>query len=348
MTKTIWLDANENPYCWPEEVLRRAWESLRLLGTHRYPRDGQGLRRAVAGYAGVRPRWVLVGNGSDELIVALLSSLGRRLGRVVLPWPTFTFYRRVAAALGLDTALVDLGPDFSLSARDLVRALPSGGEALVVFCRPNNPTGNLFPRELVLAALERGAWVAVDEAYFEFSGDTVCDLLPRYRRLVVLRTLSKAFALAGLRVGYALGHPDTLAALRSVMQPYSVDAFSQAAALLALEHADMARGWVQALCAGRDELHEKLAEVPGLRPYPSRANFLLVEVLPGYAAGDGCRGAEVAALLARKGVRVRCWPEEARLREFFRVSVGLPAENAALVEALRRVPPVRRDPGRGG
>ncbi|MDI7250073.1 MAG: histidinol-phosphate transaminase [Bacillota bacterium] len=356
MVATVWLDANENPFTWPEHVLAQAWETLRAGGTHRYPRDGQALRRALAEYAGVPPEWVLPGNGSDELIIALLSSLGRRVGRVILPWPTFTFYRRVATALDLSVVLVGLDADFSLSAADLGRALRSEREALVVLCRPNNPTGNLFPRDVVLAALEWGAWVVVDEAYFEFSGETVCDLLARHRRLVVLRTLSKAFALAALRVGYALAHPDTLAVLRSLMQPYSVDAFSRAAALVALEHADLTREWVRALCACREELRRDLAEVPGLRPYPSRANFLLVEVLPeegrggtarqagsgaacgprGSGAGDRRPGAEVAAMLAAEGVRVRCWPEEPRLRDFFRVSVGLPRENAALVEALRR------------
>jgi len=311
-----WLDANENPYSWPVGVLQLAWESFLRRGAHRYPRDGQQLCRALAAYAGVPREWVLPGNGSDELIVALLSSLGRRVDRVVLPWPSFAFYRRVGEALGVPLSLLPLGPDFSLAPEGVLRALGRGAENLVILCRPNNPTGNLFGRDTVLAALDAGAWVVVDEAYHEFCGETVTDLLARYRRLLVLRTMSKAFALAGLRVGYALGHPETLALVRGVMQPYSVDSFSQAAALVVLGHVELTRGWVRAVCEERERLLRELQVLPGVRPWPSRANFLLVEVLP----GAGLAAEEVVARLAARGVRVRYWPDEPRLRDCFRVA----------------------------
>lgn len=329
----LWLDANENPYSWPERVLALAWESFLSRGPERYPRDRVRLCQALGAYAGVPEEWVLPGNGSDELIIALLSSLGRRVRRVLLPWPSFAFYRQVGEALGAPVSLLPLGPDFSLPRHELLRTLGREGETLVVLCRPNNPTGNLFLRDLVPAALDAGAWVAVDEAYHEFCGETVTDLVGCYPRLVVLRTMSKAFALAGLRVGYALAHPDTLALLRAVMQPYSVDAFSQAAALVALEHASLSARWVRAICAARERLRLDLGGTAGVRPWPSRANFLLVEVLPeaGHLAG------EVVVALAAGGVRVRYWAAEPRLRDFFRVSVGLPGENCAFVAELRRV-----------
>ncbi|MEW6545314.1 MAG: histidinol-phosphate transaminase [Bacillota bacterium] len=329
----IWLDANENPYTWPEHLLAQAWAAFRSQGPHRYPRNRRQLCRALGAYAGVPEEWVLPGNGSDELIIAMLSSLGRRVRRILLPWPTFGFYRHVGRALDLPLGFVELKGDFSLPLDDLLAGLGQGNEAMVVLCRPNNPTGNLFGRELVLAALEAGAWVVVDEAYYEFSGETVTDLLGQYGRLVVMRTLSKAFALAGLRVGYALAHPDTLALLRSVMQPYNVDAFSLAAALVALEHAHLARSWARAICAHRDRLARALQALGPVRPWPSRANFLLVEVLP----EAGRPAADVVADLAEGGVRVRYWPDEPRLRDFFRVSVGLPRDNAMFVERLHRL-----------
>ena len=342
----VWLDANENPYSWPGAILQLAWESFLTRGAHRYPRDGQQLCGALAAYAGVPREWVLPGNGSDELIIALLSSLGRRVDRVVLPWPSFAFYRRVGEALGLPVSLLPLEPDFSLPPEGVSRALGRGAENLVILCRPNNPTGNLFGRDAVLAALEAGAWVVVDEAYHEFCGETVTDLLAGYRRLLVLRTMSKAFALAGLRVGYALGHPETLALLRGVMQPYSVDSFSQAAALVVLGHVELTRGWVCALCDERERLLRELQGLPGVRPWPSQANFLLVELLP----GAGLPAREAVAALAARGVRVRYWPDEPRLRDCFRVTVGRPEENSRFLAELRRVltGPPGRAVGRGG
>jgi histidinol-phosphate aminotransferase len=285
---------------------------------------------------------VLPGNGSDELIIALLSSLGRRVSGVVLPWPSFAFYRRVGEALGVPLSLLPLGPDFSLTPEGLLEALARGRENLVILCRPNNPTGNLFGRDVVLGALEAGAWVVVDEAYHEFCGETVTDLLARHRRLLVLRTMSKAFALAGLRVGYALGHPETLALMRGVMQPYGVDAFSQTAALVVLGCTEVTRAWVRAVCEERERLLRELRDLPGVRPWPSHANFLLVELLPGAVPP----AAELVAILADRGVRVRYWPDEPRLRDCFRVSVGLPEENSRFLRELRRV--LADPPGCGG
>lgn len=331
--RTLWLDANENPYGWPRHLLAQAWDSFRTQGPQRYPRSAGELTRALGEYAGVPADWVLPANGSDELIVALLSSLGRQVGRVVMPWPTFTFYRRVAAALGLAVVTVSLGEDFSLHPRDLLTALAGGDAALVVLCRPNNPTGNLFPREAVLEALEAGAWVVADEAYYEFSGETVADLLGRHPRLLVFRTLSKAFALAGLRVGYALGHPQALACLRSVMQPYSVDSFSLAAARVALEHRALMAGWVKAICRERERLTRRLRALAGVRPWPSLANFVLVQVLP----ESGWPAEAVVGALAERGVRVRYWPDEPRLRDYLRVTVGRPGENRTFVRCLAEV-----------
>lgn len=332
-TPVIWLDANESPYRWPTRLLAEAWEVFQAQGPHRYPRHRGQLNRALASYAGVPEDWVLPGNGSDELIVALLCSLGRKVDSIILPWPTFAFYRQLAWALDLPVTLLDLAGDFSLPQDDLLARLEQEDRALVVLCRPNNPTGNLFRRPAVVAALDAGAWVVVDEAYYEFSGETVADLLGRYPRLLVLRTLSKAFALAGLRVGYALGHPDVLARLKSVLQPYNVDSFSLAAAQVALRHARLTQGWVRATRSARERLARDLEGVPGVRPWPSRANFLLVEVLP----GAGRQAREAVEGLARAGVRVRYWPEEPRLRHFFRVTVGVPRENAIFVEQLRLV-----------
>ncbi len=341
-TGPVKLDANENPWPPPPGVRRSIARAMAGATLHRYPSErATELRAALASYTGVPADRIVVGNGSDELISLALWALGpaRRLGRaaeaVVVSPPTFQAYETVAEQLGLPVVRVPLGKDLLPDWPALAEAwAPSeaGSYRVMVLCRPNNPTGTVAPLEALEAFARRrpaGAPLLVDEAYAEFLPDNVLGLLSAGAGgpTGVFRTLSKAFGLAGLRVGYFLGTPDLVAALEAVRMPYNVSAPAQAAATVAVRAA-LDTGYVARNAAALGRERQRLARALrqlGLTAVPSAANFLLLDLGP--AAGDVWRG------LAERGVLVRRF-SVAGLSSFLRVTVGLPAENRAFVQAL--------------
>jgi histidinol-phosphate aminotransferase len=236
--------------------------------------------------------------------------------------------------LGRTLVDVPLGePDFDLRGEELVAAARPGD--LVFVCRPANPTGNLFPRGDVVALLDglesKGAYTVVDEAYREFCHDTLVAEVTggRWPKAIVLRTLSKAFRLAGLRVGYAIAPPPLVARMEEVRLPYNLSAASMVAALGMLARPELARRTAAACRRLREALSVELAGIPGLTVLPSHTNFLLVRT--------PCSGAAIVRALAERGVLIRCYPAEPRLAAAVRVSVGDRAANRRLVTALRAV-----------
>jgi histidinol-phosphate aminotransferase len=328
------LDLNENPFPWPEPLWGAVLQRLRAAEPSRYPRETERLQQALAAYAGVPHEWCLPGNGSDELLTAALAAWGQRAARVAFPAPTFGMYGRLAGANGLPAVAVPLGaaPGFELPVEALLAEAAQGGDTLLFLCRPNNPTGNLWPAAAVRRLVEaEGIWTVIDEAYIEFAGEEgLVSWLEAFPRLVVLRTLSKAFAFAGLRVGYALGRPDALAPWREAVQPWSVGAFACAAALEVLQRVDWMRTNVAALVAERERLQGALAALPGITPYRSCTNFILFAVGP----ASGWDAFALFDALYAAGVVLRRWPQEPRLRQALRVSVGRPEENDRFLEVL--------------
>lgn len=336
------LDLNENPYSWPADLWAEVLAALRAAEPTRYPRDTDRLQAALAEYAGVPEDQCLPGNGSDELLLAAAAAWGSRVSRALFPTPTFGMYRRLARAAGVPAVGVPLGPppDFALPVDALLAEVRKGGDTLLFLCRPNNPTGSLWPADQVRRLVdEEGVWAVVDEAYVEFAGEDLRDWIPTHPRLCLLRTMSKAFALAGLRVGYALGRPDALADLRQAVQPWAISAFSCAAALAALRRPEAMRDQVRTLISERERLTRELARIPGLAPYPSRANYILFGV---DAASSGWDAFELFDHLYASGAVLRRWKDEPALRHCLRVSVGRPEENDRLLDLLTRAVSGRR------
>lgn len=321
----IKLDANENPYDFPVEVRETIVRDLDTALFSRYPDPAaEGLREALSDYAAVRPEQVMVGNGSDELILDLLLAFGA--GRqVVIPVPTFGMYRLHAVIAGAQPIFV--------ARRELEQpvdpeALAKAAEdaAVIILCSPNNPTGDMLPLGDLVALLERTrAVVVVDEAYYEFAGETARELLEEHPRLVLLRTFSKAFGLAGLRVGYMLAAPQMVEAVWRVKQPFNVNTFSQLAATQVLRHRLLFETGITKIVQERERLFAALQRVPGVRALPSRANFILFSTpLPAAAVYEG--------LLAR-GVLIRNL-DGPYLQGCLRVTVGRPLENDRFIAAL--------------
>ena len=328
------LHLNENPYQMPQELLAEALQGP--LNLNLYPEEASARLSALyARYAGeaaglpgaVSPAQVVPTRGGDEAIDLTALALRAAVKQVVIAPPTFGEYARAAGLAGLPVTQVPLTADFQLDLPALVAAA-SQAPSLVYICNPNNPTGNLVAAETALEELTRvGAWVVIDEAYYEFSGRTLLPLTQRYPNLIIIRTLSKAFALAGARLGFAIAAEPLARRLHATRALFNLDAITAAVAAVALSHPEYARELAARIAAGRAELIAGLAAIPALEPYPSCTNFVLVRC-PQPAA-------ELRAALAARGVLVRHYPDQPALTYCLRISVGTPDEIAGCLSALR-------------
>jgi histidinol-phosphate aminotransferase len=323
------INQNENPWDLPESVKRRVLEGALVRPWSRYPDfDPRELTEALAAHAGWGPDGVLAGNGSNELIEALLLVTVGPGTRVVIPEPTFTLDALLTRILGGEAVRVPLTGELRYDVDALVTARRENEAALTIVCSPNNPTGTSLSR----AGLERlcksgDGLVVLDEAYHEFAGETAVPLLDKHPNLVVFRTFSKAMALAGLRVGYLLSSPDLVREVNKARLPYNLNFLTQAAALAALEEHEVLEGMVRRLVEERERVLSRLRDVPGVRGWPSHANFFLLELLT-------VSPQTVFEALYRRGVLVRDVSSYPMLSRCLRISVGTPEENETFLHAL--------------
>ena len=322
------LDANEFPWDWPpgfKQKLSLLWE--KEIPSNRYPEAQQWrLKQAIAAYAGAAPEQISVGNGSDELIRSLFiaTCLGGR-GGILVPEPTFSMYAILAESLGIPVVRVPRHPEsFALDLGRCQEAIAEQRVRVVCLVDPNSPTGNgLTAAEWEwVEGLPEEILVIVDEAYFEFSQHTALPKLAEHPNWVILRTFSKAFRLAAHRVGYAIGHPQLIQVLEAIRLPYNLSAISQWAARLALEHAEELLADVALIRQEREALYQALQELPGVRVWPSQANFLYFRV-----ANWDPQALQQA--WQELGTCVRCTGGGLRL------TVGTPEENQRALERLR-------------
>ena len=327
----IKLDAMENPYRWPDELIALWLEDLHEVAINRYPdpqaSELKGWLRTVMEVP--RPFDILLGNGSDELIQLILLALAAPGRTVVVPEPSFVMYRLLAVALGFNCVGVPLrGEDFALDHGAMMAAIGEHEPAVVFLAYPNNPTGNLWDRQQLCELIEGApGLVVVDEAYTAFARTSLLPELSRYPNLLVLRTLSK-LGLAGLRLGFLVGSPDWLAELEKVRLPYNINALTQASARFALQHYGVLQRQVDDILRDREDLFGRLRSMERVRAWPSAANFILFRstARPANALFQGlCEaGILVKNLHGSHPLLVNC----------LRVTVGLPAENGAFLKAL--------------
>ncbi len=322
--RLIKLDGNENPYgCSP-----RVQEALRVYqGYNIYPDpDQRELRTAIAAYAGVDSKYVLAGAGSDELI-DLLMRLFLDPGDTVLNFtPTFGMYSVNAAVCGGRAINIPRRDDYTIDVEDGLEAVENNTK-LIFIANPNNPTGTLTPRDDIARLLKTDAIVVVDEAYYEFSGATMADLVAKHQNLVVLRTFSKWAGLAGLRVGYGIMSPAIVQRLMAIKPPYNVSVAAQVAVLESLKDIDYLKGTVKKILDERDRLFVILQNLDFMTPVPTESNFILCKVIdrnPKKMRDD----------LRKQGIFLRYF-DTPKLKDCIRISVGLPQDTDALIWALR-------------
>ena len=325
-TGLIKLDAMENPYSWPPELVSKWQRLLAAAPINRYPDPGASvLRQVLRRRIGLADEFgLLLGNGSDEIIQMLLLALDRDCA-VIAPTPTFVMYEMSAKTVGLPYVGVPLGPEFVLDAERLLEAAATVRPGVIFIAYPNNPTGNLFStKEIERVIRGTDALVVVDEAYFPFAGSTFMDRLQEFENLLVMRTLSKE-GLAGLRLGFIAGHRSWIDEIDKVRLPYNINCLTQITVAFALEQSRMLAAQAEQIRASRARLFEGLSAIPGIRAWPSDANFILFRTHGANEVFDGLR---------RRGVLIKNLAGSG-LPGFLRVTVGTDEENRCFLQALR-------------
>lgn len=315
------LDANESPFDLPEAVKERFCEEVRATALDRYPDPtAHRVREAFARRYGVDPCHTVVGNGSDELISLIMTSLLDKGDTLAVATPEFSMYAFYAELSENTVCYCPKPEDFSLE--NLLSFVRENSCRAVIFSNPCNPTGAGFGREEVLSFVRNcPALCIVDEAYMDFWDQSVVDVADRYENLLVLRTLSKAYGAAGIRCGFAVGHPSLIDALHVARSPYNVNALTQIMARLILE-LPVEESKADFLAAQAQKLRDTLVGlIPDATVYPTRANFVYLKT---DSAESIFRG------LSERGVAVRCFPPD-----HLRISASTDDDMKRLYAAIR-------------
>jgi len=327
----IKLDAMENPYTWPDEMVNEWQAMLKSTALNRYPDPtSQSLQNKIrSSFSIPEDMDVLLGNGSDEIIQIIAMAVSGSDRCILSPDPGFVMYNMIAKFVGMQYVGVPLNPqDFSLDMDAMRLAIKQHQPAIIFLAYPNNPTGNLFNAEHVheIIQLAEGL-VVLDEAYAAFAEDSFMNQLGKYPNLVVMRTVSK-MGLAGLRLGYLAGPSSWLSEFDKIRLPYNINVLTQVSAEFALKYKSILDQQTNSLCQERSRVYERLCSMPGLQVFPSQANFILVRVQQGDASQLFEKFKEnnilIKNLAKSTGVLNNC----------LRITIGKPEENNALMAVL--------------
>ncbi len=322
----IKLDANENPYgCSPR--VKQALSTYPYFNI--YPDSNQTeLRKLLQGYTGVGAEHIVAGNGSDQLIDLILRLFIGPGDEVINCVPTFDIFRFSTALCNGKLVEVPRDENYRVDVSAVKKAITKKTK-MILLANPNNPTGTPIPKQDILELVDTGVPVLADEAYVEFSGETVTPLVSQYKNLMVLRTFSKWAGLAGLRIGYGIFPPQIAEYLLRIKMPYSVNVAALVAVRESLKDIDYLRDRVRAIVAERERLFGELSKLEWLKPFPSQANFIFCHVLNGKAS-------EIQQELEKRGILIRYF-DLPLLRNSLRISVGKPEHTDALIKALKEI-----------
>ncbi len=323
------LNQNESPFDLPAGLKQELLDAHAQVEMNRYPSEQpEALRHALAEYDGVDPDQILVGNGSNEITYTFGLAFLDPGDPVVLPRPMFSLYEKVMRLQEADLTIVPPQDDFGFDADALATAAAETDAVLTILTTPNNPTGLAMTLdELEQVVTASSGFVVIDEAYVEFNPEgTAIDLLEQHPNVLILRTLSKGFGLAGARLGYLLAHPAVVTELMKARLPFMVDRFAEQTALAVLRRPDLIEDRVSRIEASITTLTEALQAMEGVEVVPSQANFVVFTTpLPADTLQDR---------LADRGVLVRNMGGYPELEGYLRVSAGTEEENNAFLDAL--------------
>jgi histidinol-phosphate aminotransferase len=328
------LNTNESPYPPPADFVDAWLASLREAPLHRYPdRAAADLRASLGERIGHPAERVFAANGSNEVLQTILLTYGGAGRRALVFEPSYALHSHIARITGTNVVTGDRAADYRVSSTEAGILIGSERPSVVFLCSPNNPTGTVETRATVetilTSVLGTGGLLVVDEAYGEFADWSATELVADDVPLVVVRTYSKVWSLAALRLGFAVGPAPVVAELEKVVLPYHLSVATQLAGTTALRFQDEMRERVDTLVAERQRLAAELARFPGITVFPSGANFVLVRF-----DGDGH---SLWQRLVDRGVLVRDFSRWPRVEDCLRITVGTPDEDERLLDALRDV-----------
>lgn len=324
------LDANENPYNLLE-VLKDQWiGEIENLDMNRYPdTDSDELRNIIAQGLGLEKENIICGNGSDEIIQILINTFVDKGEYVITHSPTFSMYKILTTIAGGKTIEVPSNESFQINVDGMIKEAKEKEAKLIFLCNPNNPTGTVISRESIERIIvETEAIIVVDEAYYEFLDETVIELVNTYDRLIVLRTLSKAFALAGARVGYGAAGKKMMELLYRVKAPYNLNTFSQEIGKLFLKNIDLVKESIRKIKEEREYLKNKLNGINNIQVFPSGGNFILIKTQKSEELLNNCK---------EQGIAIRVFGNDGALKNCIRITVGTREENDKLLSLIEKV-----------
>lgn len=322
ITEGIKLDANENPYPIPAQMITHMQEWIANMPISRYPdTDSTGLMKAIAAFYQLEAENVICGVGSDEIIDCILRTTIEDQDYVLAPVPSFSMYPQFTTLNAGQLIQVPLQEDFSYDVDAMIEAIQKYQPKVIFICHPNNPTGTLLTLDEIrkLTEISEGL-VVVDEAYGEFCEESALPLIQEYTNIIVLKTFSKAYALAGARVGYGLACKALIETLNRVKVPYNLNIFSQEIATWAISHQAIFKPAIEAIKAQREELFLAFQKL-GLKVYPSQTNFIWLQM-------------PEAAYLALQEAKIYIRKMTYKDQIYYRITVGTEDENKALLNVL--------------
>jgi len=324
--EAIKLNQNELPYDLSADLKEELLGRIKALPFQRYPLPQPlRLQKRLAELLKVVPEQIQFSNGSNVMIQALLVATSLK-GKVMILEPTFSVYEIEAKLLGNRVIKAPLNRDFSLPTKKILAAIRKHKPKIIFLSNPNAPTGNLFPREDLLKIIKASpCLVVVDEAYVQFSRQSLISELPNFPNLVVLRTFSKGFGLGGVRVGYLVANPEVSAQVAKILLPYCVSSISEEVAHFVLDHAKHFEGIIAEVLKERDKMLAAMRAMKGIEAFETQSNFILFRSRDAQACFRH---------LLKRGVLTRDVSNKFHLKHCLRVSVGTPEENRIFLGAL--------------
>lgn len=327
---TIKIDANESPYNILDNIGESILEELGAQRANRYPdNESLDLKKALVQYTGMDEENILCGNGSDELLKMIIDAFVDKGDNVVTHSPSFAMYKVITQIAGGNLIEVVGDESFSIEIDNIISKANENKAKVIFLCNPNNPTGREIPKEDIMKVLDNtSSIVVVDEAYYEFNGETLIDKIDEYERLIVLRTLSKAFGLAGLRIGYGVASKDTIEILSKVKAPYNLNSISQLIGKTALDNRHIVDKYIEAIKAERKRIFRELSNIEGIETIPSKSNFILIKAE---------KYSDLIPRFKEEKILVKGFGKEGVLENCIRLTIGTEDENTKVLKTLKEV-----------
>ncbi|MBN2104107.1 histidinol-phosphate transaminase [bacterium] len=322
------LNQNENPYDIPQDWKTVILQKMQQIKWPLYPEYNPGsLKNRLAQWFNVNEDQILLGHGSNQLLYLICTSVIVPGDSVIITPPTFSLFDLAVRIFQGRILNIDKQNNFSL---DMDAMIPAAKTAkLILLCSPDNPTGIVIPLDQLTSILQNTRGLVIwDEAYTEFGGKSALPLLEDYPNLIISRTFSKAFGLAGLRLGYLIGHPDIIRELQKANIPYNVNLFTLLTANYLLDHREWMDQHVKKIVSDRQKLFDQMQKIPQIKPFISEANFILFKTSDKKKIFDG---------LKARGILVRDVGNKPPLDCCLRVTVGTPRENKAFLNAVEEI-----------